>query len=82
MVSAVNAAAAETLGVAGRQEKNLWHGREKRPTMYLAGMDIKTAFDVARPKHTAKIMGDQAVHGWITEAITTRNGRLGRTGNI
>ena len=37
--------------------------------MYLAGMDIKTAFDVARPKRTAKIMGDQAVHGWITAAL-------------
>ena len=26
-------------------------GSVKRPTMYLASMDIKTAFDVARPKH-------------------------------
>ena len=34
--------------------------------MHLASMDIKTAFDVARPKRTAKLMGDQAVHGWIT----------------
>ena len=28
---------------------------KKRPTMYIASMDIKTDFDVARPKHTAKI---------------------------
>ena len=32
-------------------------------------MNIKTAFDVARPKHVAKIMGDQDVHGWITAAV-------------
>ena len=37
--------------------------------MYLASMVIKTAFDVARPKHIAKIMGDQDVHGWITAAL-------------
>ena len=33
--------------------------------MYIANMDIKTAFDVARPKHIVKIMGDQDAHGWI-----------------
>ena len=37
--------------------------------MYVASMDIKTAFDVARPKHIAKIMGDQNVHGWIVAAL-------------
>ena len=37
--------------------------------MYLANMDIKTTFDVARPKHIAKIMGDQEVHGWIAAAL-------------
>ena len=41
------------------------HSNVKRPTMYLANMDIKTAFDVARPKHIAKIMQDHDVHGWI-----------------
>ena len=40
------------------------HGSEKRPMMYLASMDIKTAFDVARPT-----TGDQDVHGWITSAV-------------
>ena len=45
------------------------HGSEKRPTMYVASMDICTAFDVARPKHIAKMMGDQDVHGWITTAL-------------
>ena len=29
-------------------------------------MDLKTASDVARPRH--KLMGDQDVHGWITAA--------------
>ena len=31
-------------------------------------MDIKTAFDVARPKHIATVMRNQNVHGWITAA--------------
>ena len=44
-------------------------GSVVRPTMYLASMDIKTAFDVARPKHTAKIMDDHDVHGWIIAAL-------------
>ena len=46
-----------------------WHGSEKKPTVYLASMDIKTAFDVARPKHVARIMGGQDVHGWMTAAL-------------
>ena len=37
--------------------------------MYLASMDIKTAFDVARPKHFARIMEDHNVHGWIIAAL-------------
>ena len=44
------------------------HGSVIRPTMYLASMDTETAFDVARPKHIAKIMGDHDVHGWIVAA--------------
>ena len=51
------------------RRKNMWHGIERRPAMYLTSMDIKTAFDVARPMHTAKITGDHNVHGWITAAI-------------
>ena len=34
----------------------LKHGSVVRPTMYLAIMDIKTAFDEARPRHVAKGM--------------------------
>ena len=41
-----------------------------RPTLYLASMDIKTAFEVARLKHIARIVWDHDVHGWITGAIT------------
>ena len=51
------------------RKTNVWHGSEKRPTMYVASMDINTAFVVARPKHIAKMMGDQDVHGWITTAL-------------
>ena len=37
--------------------------------MYIASADIKTAFDVARPKQMAKILGGQEAHGWITAAL-------------
>ena len=47
----------------------MWDGSEERPTVDLASTDIKTAFDVARPKYTANIMGDQDVHGWIAAAF-------------
>ena len=40
-----------------------------RPTMYSANMDIKTALDVAGPKHIARILEDQDVHGWIIAAF-------------
>ena len=51
------------------QKHREWHCCVKRPTMYLASMDIKTAFGVARPQHIAKNMGDQDVQGWITAAL-------------
>ena len=34
-----------------------------------ASMDIKTALDVARPKHVAKSMWDWSVHVWIVAAF-------------
>ena len=43
----------------------------KKPAMYIASMDIKTAIDVARPKRIPKGMGDQNVHGWITASFLT-----------
>ena len=36
--------------------KNVWHGSEKRPAMYVASVDIKTALDVARPQHIARVL--------------------------
>ena len=39
------------------RRKDVWHGSERRPTLHLAGIDNKTAFDVARPKHNANIIG-------------------------
>ena len=47
----------------------LKHGSVIRPTMYLANMDIKTVFDVARPKHIARIMEDHNAHGWIIATL-------------
>ena len=49
----------------GDRRNTHWHGSENGPAMYIANMDIKTALDVARPKHIVKIMGDQDAHGWI-----------------
>ena len=42
-----------------------------RPTMYLACMDIKSAFDEAAPKHVAKIRESHNTHGWIISAKLT-----------
>ena len=47
----------------------LTHGSVVRPTMYLASMEIKTAFDEARPWHVAKIMEGHNTHGWIISAL-------------
>ena len=40
-----------------------------RPTMYLESMDIRTAFDEARPRHVAKVMEGHNTHGWIISAL-------------
>ena len=58
------------------RRNNVWHGSLKRPTMYEDSMDIKAAFDVARPEHTAKHTGDQNVHGWIAAASLREMARL------
>ena len=57
------------------------HGSVIRPTMYLASMDIKTAFDVARPKHIARIMEEHNVRGWVIAALL-REMPFGRTGYV
>ena len=45
------------------------HGAVVRPTMYLASLDIKTAFDEAKPKHVAKILDGHDAHGWLIAAL-------------
>ena len=53
------------------KRNNVWFAQQQEtPTMYIASMDSKTAFDAARPQHIAKIMGDQDVHGLITAAFS------------
>ena len=37
--------------------------------MYLANLDIKTAFDDAEPKHVAQIMDSINTHGWLMAAL-------------
>ena len=44
-------------------------GATPAETFWSGSMDTKTAYDVARPKHSAQIMGDQDVPGWITAAL-------------
>ena len=51
----------------------MWHGSTKRPTTFLASMDIKTAFDVTRPKHIANYEGqDQRIWRtlWVIKTFT------------
>ena len=45
------------------------HGTVVRPTMYLASLEIKTAFDEAQPEHVANIMDNHNTHGWIIAAL-------------
>ena len=44
------------------------HDTAVKPTMYMASMYIKTAFDEAKPKHVAKILDDHNAHGWLIAA--------------
>ena len=46
--------------------------------MYVASMNVETAFDVARPKHMAKRVGDQHVHGWTVAASLREMGLEGQ----
>ena len=54
-----------------QEDRNLVmkHGTVVRPTMYMASLDIKTAFDEAKPKQVAKIMDSHNTHGWIIAAL-------------
>ena len=41
----------------------LKHGSVVHPTMFLASLDMKTAFDEATPRYVAQIMEDHNTHG-------------------
>ena len=41
------------------------HGTVVRPTMFLASLDIKTAFDEAKPKHVVRILQDHNADGFL-----------------
>ena len=45
------------------------HGSVVRPTMFVASLDIKTAFEDAPPQHVAKIMEKYSIHGWLISAL-------------
>ena len=55
-----------------QEERNpvMKHGTVVRPTMYMASLDIKTAFDEAKPKHVARILDDHNTHGWLIAALS------------
>ena len=45
------------------------HGSVIRPTMFMASLDIKSAFDEARPRHIARILESHNIHGWLIAAL-------------
>ena len=47
----------------------LKHGSVMRPTLCLASLDIKTAFDEAGPRHVAKSTENHDRHGWLIAAL-------------
>ena len=57
--------AAKNIGNGRKTDGQIIDKATKKPTMYIASMDIKTSSHVARPKHIAKILGKQDTHGWI-----------------
>ena len=54
-----------------QEERNpvMKHGTVVRPTMYMGSLDIKSAFDEARPMHIARIMESHNLHGWLIAAL-------------
>ena len=54
-----------------QEERNpvLRHGAVVRPTIYLASLDIKTAFDEAKLKHVAQNLDYHNTHGWLIAAL-------------
>ena len=58
------------------------HGTVVRPTMFLASLDIETAFDEAKPKHVARILDDHNTHGWLIAALSREMSRLSGTASF
>ena len=55
------------------------HGTVVRPTMYLASLDIKTAFDGAKPKHVARFfLNGHNTHGWLIAALPRETSLSGK----
>ena len=56
----------------------LKHGSVIRPTMCLASLDIKTAFDEAGPRHVAKSTDNHDRRGWLIAALREMYGLEGK----
>ena len=54
-----------------QEERNplMRHGTVERPTMYLASLDIKTAFNDSKPMHVTHILDSHNTHGWLIAAL-------------
>ena len=54
-----------------QEERNrvMKHGTVVRQTMYMARLDIRTAFDKAKPKHVTQILDSHNTHGWLIAAL-------------
>ena len=72
----VHALRSETLEVAGEPKGGIETEGARRPTMYVASVDIKTAFGAARPKHIAILLGDQKTHGRIIASLSLQQSSL------
>ena len=67
-----------------QEERNpvMRHGTVVRPAMYLASLDIRTAFDEAKPKHVAWILDDHNTHGWLIAALLREMSELSGTASF
>ena len=52
-----------------RRRKDLEPGKFKYKTMYIASLDVKTAFDVAKPSVVSKILSLIGTHGHVVAAL-------------
>ena len=53
-----------------------------RPTMYMASLDMRTAFDEAKPKHVARILDDHNAHVWLIAALLRKMSGLSGTASF